>query len=132
MSETKSPVASKPLLWAGWVVSVLPILGLLFSGVMKLARPEAVVQGFADLGWPDQLAVPLGIVELACTVVYAIPRTAVLGAILLTGYLGGAVAAHVRLQEPFIAPAVLGVLLWLGLLLRERRLRSLLPLSPPN
>lgn len=128
MSEASTAPVSKPLLWAGWVASALPVLMLIFSGVMKLARPEEVVKGFADLGWPDRLAVPLGIVELACTALYAFPQTAVLGAILLTGYLGGATATHVRIGELFVAPIVLGIVIWLGLLLREPRLQALLPL----
>ena len=112
----------------GWALGVLPSLLLLFSAVMKLMRPPEVVKGFADLGWPDRLAVPIGVVELVCTIVYLIPQTAVLGAILLTGYLGGAMATHVRLGQPFFMQFLIGVVLWLGLYLRERRLRALLPL----
>jgi xanthine/uracil permease len=100
---------------------------LLMSGIMKLARVPDVVKGFAHLGYSDSLAVPLGIVELACTVLYVIPQTAVLGAILLTGYLGGATTTHLRINEPFFAPVVLGVLVWLGLFLRDARLRELIP-----
>jgi hypothetical protein len=86
-----------------------------------------VVKGFEHLGWPLGLAVALGVVELACVVIYLFPKTAVLGAILLTGYLGGAVAAHVRLEEQFAMPVILGVMLWGGLYLRDIRLRALLP-----
>ena len=119
---------SKKILWAGYVMSALPVLLLLFSGVMKLMKPAPVVEGFAHLGYPASLALGLGIVELACVVVYVIPCTSVLGAILLTGYLGGATATHVRIGEPFFMPIVLGVLVWGGLYLRDDRLRALLPL----
>jgi DoxX-like protein len=129
-SETQSQVAfvSKKLLWAGWIASALPVLMLIVSGVMKLVKPAPLVEGFARFGYSDSLALGIGIVELACTVIYLIPRTSVLGAILLTGYLGGATATHVRIGDPFFVPIVLGVLVWAGLLLREERLRALLPL----
>ena len=116
------------MLWAGYVVSALPVLGLVFSAVMKLAKPTMVVEEFTRLGWPESVVVTLGVVELACAIIYAIPQTSVLGAILLTGYLGGATATHVRLNEAFIGPIVMGVLVWLGLYLRDPRLRALIPL----
>ena len=120
--------ASRKALWAGRVISALPVLMLLMSAAMKFAKPAAVVEGFTKLGWPERLALGLGVLELAVTVLYVIPRTAVLGAILVTGYLGGAVATHVRVGDPFIAPVILGVLAWLGLYLRDPRLRALVPL----
>ncbi len=96
-SATQTAPVSKKKLWAGRIMSALPVLLLLFSGVMKLMKPAPVVQGFAHFGYPESLALSIGILELACTVVYVIPRTSVLGAILLTGYLGGATArAHRR------------------------------------
>jgi hypothetical protein len=101
---------------------------LLLSGVMKLARPAPVLEGFAKLGYAENLTLGIGIVELICTGAYVIPRTSVLGAILLTGYLGGATATHVRVGDPFLGPVVLGVLVWLGLYLRDARLRSLIPM----
>jgi hypothetical protein len=119
---------SKKLLWAGRIMSALPVLALVLSGVMKLAKPPDVVEGFAHLGYPENLALGLGIVEFVCTALYLIPQTAVLGAILLTGYLGGATATHVRIGEPFFAPVILGVLVWGGLYLRDARLRALVPL----
>ncbi len=128
-SDTQTAPVSKKMLWAGHIISALPVLLLLFSGVMKFVKPASVVEGFVRLGYPESLALGIGIVELACTVVYVIPRTAVLGAILLTGYLGGATATHVRIGEPFFAPIVLGVLVWGGLFLRDARLRALLPLQ---
>jgi hypothetical protein len=118
---------SKKMLWAGYVLSALPVLMLMFSAVMKLVGPAGLDEEFTRLGWPPDLALVLGVVELACTIVYLIPQTAVLGAILLTGYLGGATATHVRIGEGFIGPVVFGVLLWLGLYLRDSRIRVLIP-----
>ena len=131
MTLNDQPIApaSKKILWAGRVISVLPVLLLLFSAVMKLTKPPAVVEGFHKFGYPERLVLILGILEITCTVIYLIPRTAVLGAILLTGFLGGATATHVRMLDPaFITPVLCGVLVWLGLFLREPRLRPLLPL----
>jgi len=122
--ESTASISNKAL-WTGRVMSTLPVLMLVMSGVMKIAQTAEVVKGFAD--WPAGSAVPLGILELACTVVYVVPRTAVLGAILLTGYLGGATAVSVRLGAPFILPVSFGVLVWGGLYLRDPRLRSLIP-----
>ena len=127
-SEPQTAPTSKKMVYAGYVVSALPALMLIFSGVMKLVKPEGMAEAFTKLGWPDRLALPLGILELTCVVIYLIPRTAVLGAILSTGYLGGAIATHVRIGEPFIGPAVFGILIWLGLYLRDARLRALIPL----
>ncbi|MEK6257563.1 MAG: DoxX family protein [Planctomycetota bacterium] len=127
-SDTQTAPTSKKLIWAGRVVSALPVLMLTMSAVMKLMKPAPFVEGFAKLGWPEDLALPLGIVELACTILYVIPQTSVLGAILLTGYLGGATATHVRVGDPFIAPVIVGMVVWLGLFLRDARLRALLPL----
>lgn len=115
-------------LWAGRVVSAIPVLLLLFSAGMKLAEPAPVVEGFIRLGYPEHLTFGIGILELACTVLYIVPRTSVLGAVLLTGYLGGATATHVRVGDPFLGPVVFGVLVWAGLFLRDPRLRVLLPL----
>jgi DoxX-like family len=126
--ETQRP-ASKAMIWIGWLLGVLPSLLLLFSGTMKLVKAEPVVKGFEELGYPEQLALVLGIVEVGCTLVYLIPPTAVLGAILLTGYLGGAIATHARLlQMQFLGPLVLGVLIWGGLFLRDSRVRALIPI----
>jgi DoxX-like family len=127
-SDMYSGGDSKKMVWAGCIVSAVPVLLLLFSGSMKLMKSPEVAKGFADLGWPDNLALTLGIVELTCTILYVIPQTAVLGAILLTGYLGGAVATHARLgQGVFLAPVGVGILVWLGLFLRDARLRALIP-----
>lgn len=116
------------MFWAGWVLAVVPSGLLIFSGVMKLTRSPEVLKGFADVGWPERLAVPLGVTELLCTLIFLIPKTSVLGAILLTGYMGGAIATHVRLGEPFVVQALVGVVVWLSIFLREARLRAILPL----
>jgi len=128
MDDTQSSRASKPAVILGWILSALPSALLLFSAAGKFMKPKEVIEGFAHLGWPDRLALHLGIVELACTLLYLFPRTAVLGAILLTGYLGGATATHVRIGEPPYLIVLIGVVLWLGLFLREPRLRMLIPL----
>lgn len=127
-TDVRSAPGSKKMLWAGWIVSAIPVLMLLFSGVGKLVRPPAVLEGFAHLGWPERLILPIAILEIACTLVYLVPRTAVLGAILITGYLGGATATHVRLGEPFVLQVGFGMVAWLGLYLRDGRVRALIPL----
>ena len=122
---------SKAMVWVGRVISALPVLLLLFSASIKFAQPPEAMKGFVEMGYPERLALTLGVVELTCTVLYVIPQTAVLGAILLTGYLGGATATHVRVDGPLfniLFPVVFGALLWAGLYLREERLRALLPL----
>ncbi len=124
-STTQQAPASKAMYWIGWVLSILPVLMLLMSATMKFVKPEQM----KELGYEESVALPLGIVELTCAILYVVPRTTVLGAILLSGYLGGAVASHVRLGQPvFFIPAILGVVVWLGIFLREPRLRALLPL----
>ena len=126
--ESTTPVVSKSALWTGRVLTILPCLMLLFSGVMKFNRTPSLEEGFAHLQLDIDLAVGLGILEIACTVIYLIPRTAILGAILLTGYLGGAMLTHLRVGDPWIMPFLLGVALWGGLWLRDPRLRALTPL----
>ena len=131
MASDQVASGSKVKLWAGWIMSALPALFLLVDGAMKLVKPEVVVKTTVELGYAESVILPLGIVLLTCTILYLIPSTAVLGAILLTGYLGGAVATHVRAgQGPFeiLFPVVLGALLWGGLYLRNDRLRALVPL----
>ena len=129
---TSAPVPSRKLIWVGRVITAIPVLMLLMSGVMKVMRVPMVVDGFAKMGYPANTVVPIGIVEIACTVLYVIPRTAVLGAILVTAYLGGATNTHVRAGEPFYGAVLFGVMVWLGLLLREPRLWPLLPLRKPS
>lgn len=109
-------------------MSALPALMLCFSASMKLAGPPELAKGFEQLGVPIGHAFGLGILELACAVIYLIPRTAVIGAILLTGYLGGAIQTHIRVGDPIYTHIVLGVVIWGGLYLRDLRLRALIPL----
>jgi len=126
------PVNTRGQLWAGYIVSALPALFLLMDAVGKLIRPAAVVEGPVSLGYPESVILPLGVTLLVCTVLYIVPQTAVLGAILLTGYLGGAVATHVRLGNPLFThtlfPVYLGIFIWLGLYFRDTRLRALIPI----
>jgi len=127
--ENVEKTPSKGMFWAGWVFSILPALMLLASGAFKFApmTPEAE-QGLQLVGWrPDQVGT-LGILEIACVIIYLIPQTAVIGAILATGYMGGAIATHVRVGDPFIVQAIIPIVFWLGLWLREPRLRALMPL----
>ena len=131
-SDTQAPSVSKKQLWAGRIISALPTLFLLLDGVMKLMKPAVVVEATARLGYPERTILGMGLVLVACTVLYIIPRTSILGAILLTAYLGGAVATHVRVGDslfPVAFPIILGVLIWLGLYLRDERLRTLIPLN---
>jgi hypothetical protein len=122
---------SKPKLWTGRVASGLVVLFLLMDSVMKFFKPKPVLEACTHLGLPESLIIPIGVILLACTVLYAIPQTSILGAILLTGYLGGAVLAQLRVGEPLfntLFPTYVGILLWGGLFLREPRLRALIPL----
>jgi len=128
-SATQPTPISKKMLWTGRVMSALPVLVFLMSAVMKFLKPAPVVEGFTHLGLPESLALGLGLLEMACTVIYVIPQTSVLGAILLTGYLGGATLTQLRVGDPFFAPILLGVLVWGGLFLRDPRLRALIPLQ---
>jgi len=128
-SGVQTAVAPKKTVWAGYVISAIPVLMLLFSGSVKLLRLPSVVQGFGVYGYSASLITVIGILEVGCTFVYLIPRTAVLGAILMTGFLGGAIVSNVRLNNSlFSIPLILGVMVWGGLYLREPRLRALIPL----
>jgi hypothetical protein len=130
-SDTQTAPVSKKMLWTGRIIGALPALFLLLDGVMKLVKPAPVVEATVRLGYPESVILGLGIVLIACTVLYLVPRTAILGAILLTGYLGGAVATHVRVGEgpfPVLFPVIFGVMIWGGLWLRDERLRALIPL----
>ena len=122
---------SKLMLWAGWIMSAAVVLFLLLDGVMKLLLVEPVIEATRQIGYPLDVIRPLGIICLVCAVLYAIPRTATLGAILLTGFLGGAIASKVRLEEALFSQvlfgAYVGVLAWGGLYLRDGRLRVLIP-----
>ena len=123
-------ISSKKMTITGWIISGIPILLLLFDGVGKLLKPEPVIQSTLELGYPESVLTGIGIVLIICTVLYAIPRFSVIGAVLLTGYLGGAVATHVRLQNPLFShvlfPVYVGIFIWAGLYLRNQQLRNLL------
>jgi len=131
-SGAQTDPSSKKKLLAGRIISALPALFLLFDAVLKFIKPAEVVEGTLLLGYSANVILPLGIVLLACTVLYVIPQASVLGAILLTGYLGGAVASHVRVGNPLFThtlfPVYVGALIWGGLFLRDDRLRALIPL----
>jgi hypothetical protein len=126
------PARAKWKRWAGWSMSSLMILFLLFDSVSKLVLEQHVVEATTKIGNPLDTIRPLGIICLICTVLYAIPRTSILGAILLTGYLGGAISSKMRIEDPIFSSvlfgAYFGVLVWGGLYLRDERLRSLIPL----
>jgi hypothetical protein len=131
-SNDRSAPVPNAMLWSGRIMSAIPALFLLMDGVMKLVKPAIIVETTVQLGYPESAILGLGIVLLVCTGLYLVPRTSVLGAILLTGYLGGAVATHVRVGAPpfpVIFPVVVGTPLWGGLVLRNPRLRALLPLE---
>jgi hypothetical protein len=117
-------------LGVGWGLSALCILFMLFDGAIHIVKPQPVVDAFAELGLPVALSANLGLVVLVCVILYAVPRTAALGAILLTAYLGGAVAMNVRVGHPafeVVFPAILGILVWGGLYLRDAGVRALIP-----
>lgn len=123
---------SKAAFWTGWVLSALPVLLVLFGSVVKLMKTPSVVEGFVRAGVPERLIVPVGVIELVCVVVYMIPQTSVLGAILMTGLLGGATVTNLRIGDPtYPMPVVLGMMVWGGLYLRDLRLRELIPIRKP-
>jgi uncharacterized membrane protein YphA (DoxX/SURF4 family) len=123
------PPNSKTLTWTGGVITGLVALMLIFSATMKFLNPPDFAKEFVGrLGYPEDLAFAIGVAEVSCVLLYLIPRTAILGAVLLTGYLGGAVATHVRIHDNFAGPLIGGVLVWLGVYCRDPRIRALLPL----
>ncbi len=119
---------SGKVVWVGRVISVLVSLIFLMSAFMKLKGGPELTAGMEHLGLPESMVVPLAILEISCVVIYLIPPTSVLGAILLAGYVGGAICTHWRAGDPFYVQVVLGILVWLGLYLREDRLKALIPL----
>jgi hypothetical protein len=127
-SATQTAPASRISLWAGRILSGLPVLLFAFTGMFGLLKPDGATQGAIRYGYAPGTLMHITIVELACAAVYAIPRTSVLGAVLMTGYLGGATATHVRVGELPLLPIIVGVVFWAGLFLREERLRRLIPL----
>ena len=130
-SSVTSGASATKRVWAGRVMSVIPVLFLLADGAAKLFKPAPVVEATLRLGYPESSIVGIGVLLLICTLIYAVPRTSVLGAILLTGYLGGATATHVRVGDTLFTilfPSIVGALVWGGLYLRDARLRALVPL----
>jgi len=130
MSSTPqaTPVSSG-MLWTGRIITVLVGLFLLFDSGVKLIKAPSAVQGTIQLGYPETAIVPIGVTLLVSLVLYLVPRTSILGAILLTGYLGGATATMVRVSSPWVPmPVVVGMLVWAGLYFRDPQLRTLIPL----
>lgn len=133
-AATQAVPGSSRMVWASYILRTLAVLFLLLDGVIKVLRLDAAVEATVQLGYPESAVVGIGLVLLVCIVLYVIPQTSVLGAILLTGYLGGAISTHVRVGSDLFAlifPAILGVLLWGGLFLRDERLHDLVPLRKP-
>ena len=132
MAEMQHTRNSKPLLWAGRILSMLGVLFMLFDAAGHLFKPAPVIEAFAQLGVPLHLAVSLGVIQLVCIILYVIPQTAVLGAVLLTAYLGGAISIHMRASNPVfecIFPLIIGIIFWAGLLLRDPSLRAVFPVK---
>jgi hypothetical protein len=131
-AQSQSSARPRWMQWTGWGMTGLIIAFLLFDSVSKLALEHHVVEATAKIGYPLETIRPFGIICLACTILYAIPRTSIIGAILLTGYLGGAIASKVRIEDPLFSSVLFGVyfgiLVWGGLYLRDERLRALIPL----
>jgi hypothetical protein len=130
-SETQTSAASTTLRWTGRIMSGLVVLFMLFDSIIKLIEIAPVTESFVQLGYPNGLARPIGIMELVITALYVIPRTSVLGAVLLTGLYGGAIASHVRVGDPLVSHVLfgvyLGLLAWGGLFLRDPQLRAVFP-----
>lgn len=132
-SDIQTAPLSKKMLWTGRILSTLAVLFLLFDAIGHLIMPAPVVQAFVRIGIPLGLARPLGILEIVCVVIYLVPRASILGAILLTGYLGGAVAINWRVGDPLfetLFPVIFGTLVWGGIWFRDERLRALMPVRP--
>ncbi|BCM22499.1 DoxX family protein [Mesorhizobium sp. J8] len=135
MSISEAAPASKGALWTGRALSAVVVLFMIFDGVIKLPPLDIVTQTMTELGWPSDANVArlIGVIGLVSTVLYAVPRTSVLGAILLTAYMGGAISTHVRIGNPLFSHTLfgvyLGVILWGGLYLRDPRVRGLIPFS---
>jgi hypothetical protein len=131
-STPQAEVSSKKMIWAGRIISALMVVLLLIDAVMKVMKASAAVQGTIEVGYPESSVVGIGVALLVSTILYAIPRTSILGAILVTGYLGGAVATNVRVSAPLfsnvLVPVYIGVLVWGGLYLRDDQLGRLIPL----
>jgi hypothetical protein len=127
-AEATAVAPSNKLLWTGRIVSGLVVLFLLFGSIFGIVKAADFAPQFAKYGYPDGMLIKIDIMCIIIALIYAFPRTAVLGAILLTGYLGGATATHVRVSEPFFIPILVAVLAWGGIFLQDARLRALIPL----
>ena len=128
MSEyLNSSSISKGARITGWVMSILPVLLLLLSATFKFLQPTGFAEGLEHMGWSADVMFKLGVVEVSCAILYLIPRTSILGAILLTAYMGGAVATHLRVGDAFIIQVLVGMLIWGGLWMRDTRIRALIP-----
>jgi hypothetical protein len=127
METTNKPAVSKGAFWGGWIMTAIPAAMMVMSGGMKIAKTQQVVEGFTKMGYPAGAPVGIGVVEILCAIVYLIPQTSVLGAILMTGYLGGAIDVCVRSGLPIYIPLGFGILVWGGLFLRDPRIRALIP-----
>jgi len=130
-TATQDLRTSKAMLWAAYSISALAVLFLIFDSVIKVLKLAPAVEATTQLGYPESLVISIGVIELVCLAVYVIPRTAILGAILLTGFLGGATATNLRAGTPLfnvVFPLIIGALLWGGIYLRDQRLRALVPL----
>jgi len=132
-SDIHTAPTSKKMLWISYIISAIPVLLMATSAIAKFVKPASVVQGFVQFGFPESYISRIGILELACLTLYLIPRTSVLGAILLTGYLGGATVTHLRVGDPaFVGAVIAGIFVWGGLFFREPRVRALIPFRSPN
>jgi DoxX-like family len=121
---------TKTMSVSGWCITVLIVLLMTASGAGKIANPPTLAKQMTEtFGYPDDVTLYIGIVEICCAVLFLNAQTTILGAVLLTGYLGGAIATHVRIQDNFVVPAIIGVLVWLGVFLRDARVRALLPIQ---
>lgn len=133
---TGRPVVSRKAIWTGRVLTGLCVLFLLFDTVGHLVKPAPVIDAFNRLGWSPSLAAPIGILELVCVAVYVLPSTTVFGAVLLTGYLGGAIASNLRAGSPLFAetlfPVYLGIVLSAGVILRDRGVLAFIPVRRRN
>jgi uncharacterized membrane protein (UPF0182 family) len=128
-SGVQAAATSRKMIWSGRVLSAIPAALVLFGAILKIIKAESVMEGMSQHGIPEYLVVLIGIIELICALVYLIPRTAVLGAILMTALMGGATFTNVRVGDPtYVATIILGVMVWAGLYLRDDRLRALIPL----
>jgi hypothetical protein len=125
----QAPAISKSIVWISWILSAIPVLMILFASSAKLLKTPQIMETMAQFGFSPSLVVVVGVIELLCTIAYVIPRTSVLGAILLTGLFGGAIVTNVRVGNPgYYMPLLFGIFAWGGLYLRDPRLRDLIPI----